>query len=372
MPVLALNAGSSSLKFALFRADEAAPVIAATIDLEREAVDFGAAAARAVAQARSAAEPFGGIAAVGHRVVHGGERFRSAVRLDAAVEKEIARLSELAPLHNPPALAVIAAARAALPDVPQTASFDTAFFSGLPRRAHVYPLPWEWYSERGIRRFGFHGLSHQSAALRTAELFPSARRVVTCHLGQGCSAAAVESGAAVATTMGYTPIEGLMMGSRSGSVDPGILIDLLRRDAVDAKGLETALLHESGLLGVSGVSSDFRKVQAAADGGNERALLALEMYGDRVRGAIGSLAATLGGLDALVFTGGVGEGSSRMRAAVCEGLGFAGVRLEAGRNDAPAGGAEVSPAGAPVRVLVLPAREEWMIAREARQTTGAA
>ncbi|MEO8429953.1 MAG: acetate/propionate family kinase [Acidobacteriota bacterium] len=372
MPILALNAGSSSLKYAVFRGDDARPIAAATVDLERERIDFAAAAARVIGEARAAAAPHGGIAAVGHRVVHGGVRFHEAVALDATVEGEIARLAELAPLHNPPALAVIAATRAAIPDVPQAAAFDTAFFAALPPRAHVYPLPWEWYTQRGIRRFGFHGLSHQSAALRTAELAPAARRVVTCHLGQGCSAAAIDGTTAVATTMGYTPLEGLMMGSRSGSVDPGILLELLRGGSMKPAEVEKALLHEAGLLGVSGVSSDFRKVQAAADAGNARAVLALEMYGDRVRSAVASLASTLGGLDALVFTGGVGEGSSRMRAAVAEGLAFAGVRLDPERNAGAADGDDISGEGAPARVFVLRAREEWMIARETRRVTGAA
>ena len=358
MPILALNAGSSSVKYALF---------------ERESIGYGEASDRAVAAARKAAGSAGPhpIGAVGHRIVHGGSRFRSSVLIDGAVEKAIGELAALAPLHNPPALEVLAAARHALPDVPHVAAFDTAFFSDLPRRAHVYPVPWEWYSGHGIRRYGFHGLSHQGSALRVAELTKDrpARRLVACHLGQGCSAAAIDDGNAAATTMGLTPIEGLMMGSRSGSIDPGILIEMMRveSEGLDAKGIESALLHQSGLLGVSGVSSDFRKVEAAAREGNSRARLALDMYSDRICSAVAALASVLGGLDALAFTGGVGEHSASLRAAACERLSFLGVGLDPERNAAAEADAEIG-AGA-VRVFALRAREEWMIVRETRRVT---
>ena len=251
------------------------------------------------------------------------------------------------------------------------AAFDTAFFSDLPRRAHVYPVPWEWRSEWGIRRFGFHGLSHEYAALRAAELTDGRAaaplRIVSCHLGQGCSAAAVSGRRPVATTMGFTPLEGLMMGTRSGSVDPGILPHVLRAAGWTAERLEDALNRESGLLGVSGVSSDFRKVEEAAGSGNPRARLALDLYADRVRDAIASLAATLGGLDVLLFTGGVGEHSASLRSAACASLGFMGVTLDSDRN--AAGSSEernLAAAGAPVEIFAIHAREEWMIAGKIR------
>ena len=367
MPILALNAGSSSVKFALFDAGAPEPFASGRVDLEQESIDYPAAAARAIDAAADAAKDRGGIQAAGHRIVHGGPVFRSATLLDPQVESALAGLASLAPLHNPPALAVLHEARGRLPGIPHVAVFDTAFFAELPQRAHVYPVPWEWYEEKGIRRYGFHGLSHEGSWLRAADLLrPSAppRRLVTCHLGQGCSAAAIAGGKPKATTMGLTPIEGLMMGSRSGSVDPGILIELLRRGPFDADALEDALVRRSGLLGVSGVSSDFRRVEEAAAGGHARARLALDMYADRVSSAIGSLATVLGGLDALVFTGGVGEHSSALRAAACGPLGFAGVRLDPARNASAVADAEIGETGAPVRVFALKAREEWMIAKQ--------
>jgi acetate kinase len=368
VPVLALNAGSSSVKYAVFEGDSSEPLAAGLVDLERESIDYGEAGARAVEEVRRVVEGSGSrrIEAVGHRVVHGGSRYRASVVIDSAVESSIADLAALAPLHNPPALAVLKAARKALPDVPHVAAFDTAFFSSLPRRVHVYPVPWAWYEEHGIRRYGFHGLSHQASSIRVAELTKDrpARRLVACHLGQGCSAAAIENGQAAATTMGLTPIEGLMMGSRSGSIDPGILIEMTRREGLDDAAIESALLHDSGLKAVSGVSSDFRKVEAAAAEGNPRARLALDMYADRVGSAIASLASVLGGLDALVFTGGVGEHSASLRAAACERLAFMDVVLDQDRSSAAQADAEIG--AGPVRVFALRAREEWMIARETR------
>jgi acetate kinase len=375
--ILALNAGSSSLKYALFPAGDetAGPIRAGTIDLERESLDFAAAASRAIDEARTDTAPAGPILAVGHRVVHGGSKLVAAMDLDPSVEAEIERLTELAPLHNPNALAIVRAARRALPDARQVAVFDTAFFASLPEAARVYPVPWAWTTEWSVRRFGFHGLSHEHVAAVASKWrgggSMAALRVVSCHLGQGCSAAAVSGGKPVATTMGFTPLEGLMMGSRSGTVDPGLLTWLLERKGMSAKDLEEALTRQSGLLGVSGVSSDFRKVEQAAAGGNSRAALALEIYADRIRGAIGSLAASLGGIDALVFTGGVGEHSAAMRAAVCFNLGFLGIDLDSDRNALVAeGDRDVSKRGSRVRVLVVEAREEAAIARKTRALLG--
>jgi acetate kinase len=375
--ILALNAGSSSLKYALYAAaaEPAEPIRAGAIDLERESIDFSAAAARAIDEARTDTAPAGPILAVGHRVVHGGSKLVAAVEIDAAVEAEIERLAELAPLHNPSALAVVRAARRSIPDARQVAVFDTAFFASLPEAARVYPVPWAWTNEWGVRRFGFHGLSHEHCAAVASRWRGNASisslRVVSCHLGQGCSAAAVSSGKPMATTMGFTPLEGLMMGSRSGSVDPGLLTWVLERTHWTAKDLEEALTKRSGLLGVSGVSSDFRRVEEAAAGGHSRAALALEIYADRVRGAIGSLAASMGGLDTLVFTGGVGEHSASMRAAVCFNLGFLGVDLDPDRNALVAeGDRDVSKRGSRVRVLVVEAREEAAIARKTRALLG--
>lgn len=309
------------------------------------------------------------VRAVGHRVVHGGVLYRESVEIDDEVATALEGLAGLAPLHNPPAIATIARARELLPTVPHVAVFDTGFFAELPPRAHVYPLPYEWHTDWGVRRFGFHGISHAYCAGRAQELLRGARqdlRIVVCHLGQGCSASAVRGGKAQATTMGFTPMEGLMMASRSGSVDPGILVHALRR-GVGVEELDAALNRRSGLLGVSGVSSDYREVEAAAREGAERARLALEIYADRVRETVGGLAAILGGLDAIVFTAGVGENSASLRARVCDGLEFLGLKLDGARNESCQPDSDIATTDSPGRILVIHTRENLMIAREARR-----
>ncbi len=365
--ILVFNAGSSTLKHALFDDEAGAEIASGVLEVSPEPGGHRAAAREIL---RSIREQASGspIRAVGHRVVHGGDFFRESARIDRAMLTALARVSELAPLHNPPALAVIEAARDDLPSVPQVAAFDTAFFNGLPARARIYPVPWQWTSEWGIHRFGFHGLSHSYCAERAREIAsPRPRRLVTCHLGNGCSAAAVVDGSPVATTMGFTPMEGLMMGRRSGSLDPGILLWVARRRGVAPETLDDILNHRSGLLGVSGVSSDFREVEAAAAGGHDRARLALEIYADRVRSSIGGLAASMGGIDALVFSAGVGEHSASLRAAACEGLAFLGLRLDAAANAACRPDADVAEPGSPARILVIHTREELVVAREAKR-----
>jgi acetate kinase len=385
MSILVLNAGSSSLKFALFdgRAELAGGVIqwtgdgrqatlklslpaAARQETQAEVPDHVSAvrhAGRLLAAAGLSAEQQR-VAAVGHRVVHGGIRLRQSVRIDDAVKRQIAELAELAPLHNPPALDGINAAQQALPNVPHVAVFDTAFYAGLPPHAYVYPVPYQWYEQWGVRRFGFHGISHAYCAGRAAEFYPDRKRIVICHLGNGCSASAVRDGVCVATTMGFTPLEGLMMGSRSGSVDPGLLLYLQRRHGLGAEQLDHALNHESGLLGVSGVSSDYRSVEQAAAAGNERARLALAIFADRVRAAVGALAVTLGGVDVLVFTAGIGEHAAGLRAAVCAGLECLGLVLDAERNRQAKPDAEVAAEASAGRILVLATQEDLLIARE--------
>jgi acetate kinase len=240
----------------------------------------------------------------------------------------------------------------------------------LPTKAYVYPLPYEWCTDWGVRRFGFHGISHAYCAGRAIELLgprvPRARLVI-CHLGNGCSATAVNDGVALATTMGFTPLEGLMMGTRAGSVDPGVLLHVQSHRGVSTAELDRTLNHGSGLLGVSGVSSDFRQVESAARQAHERARLALEIYADRVRAAVGSLAVTLGGIDALVFTAGVGENSASLRAAVCDGLECLGLQLDPSRNAGCQPDADVAAERSPARILVIHTREELLIARETRQ-----
>jgi acetate kinase len=353
------------------------PRDAAEVRSREDVAHHGAAVVHAVN--RLAAMQIGGhgaspaITLVGHRVVHGGSRFRDSVRIDRDVKAGIAELIELAPLHNPPALQAIEAAEQALPAATHVAVFDTAFFADLPPRAFVYPLPYAWYTDWGIRRFGFHGISHAYCAGRAAELLGragGAGRLVICHLGNGCSATAVRDGKAVATSMGFTPLEGLMMGTRTGSVDPGILVYVQRRRGLPADQVDQVLNHESGLRGVSGVSSDYRQVEAAAQAGQERARLALEIYADRVRATVGALAAGLGGVDALVFTAGVGENSASLRAAACQGLECLGLRLDPQRNAACRPDMDIATAESPGRILVVQTREELMIAREARRISG--
>jgi acetate kinase len=307
--------------------------------------------------------------AVGHRVVHGGATLREAVVLDARTRQLIADLAELAPLHNPAALAGIDAGMAALPGVPQVAAFDTAFHATIPEAAAVYPIPWAWTQRFGLRRFGFHGLSVQYAVRRSRELLGTlARRMIVCHLGAGCSVTAVEDGRSVDTSMGFTPLEGLMMARRSGSVDPGLLIYLLKHAGLAFPDLDRGLNEDSGLLGVSGVSSDWRAVEAAATAGNARAELARAIFLHRLVAAVGAMAATLGGLDALVFTGGIGENSVEVRAAVAAGLSFAGVRLGAVLADTTGGGdRDVAAADSSVRVLVVGAREDLTVLAEVRR-----
>ncbi len=306
------------------------------------------------------------IAAVGHRIVHGGE-FSASVRIDPHVRERIAALADLAPLHNPPALEALAAAETALPDVPHVAVFDTAFHSTLPLEARVYAIPMHWTSVWGIRRYGFHGLSHAYCARRAATMLgrpAEGLRLVICHLGHGCSAAAVLRGHCVDTTMGFTPLDGLMMATRCGSLDPGVVLDVQLRHGLSAKEVEALLHQESGLLGVSGVSADMREVLAAAASGNERARLALQLYARRVRQAIGALAVTLGGIDALVFTAGVGENCVEMRALCCRGLECLGIEIDASANAACRPDMDIARDGAVARVLVIAAREDLTMLEE--------
>jgi acetate kinase len=403
MSILVFNSGSTSLKFGLFEAESCRALASGAIDwadgdrrharmtfrgetsgaLRRDVdvPDDAAAVACAIgvlAEGRGAGGPAATIDVVGHRVVHGGAQFAGNVVIDEQVKATIAGLAELAPLHNPPALATIRAAEAALPGAIQVAVFDTAFYANLPLRARVYPLPYAWFEEWGIRRFGFHGISHQYCSQRAAEMvgrdgaLADGRklRIVSCHLGGGCSAAAIEGGVAIAHTMGFTPMEGLMMGTRSGSVDPGVLIHLQRRHGLTAAELDDALNFHSGLAGVSGVSSDFAQIEQAAAAGDARARLAVEMFVDRVRSAIGSLAVAMGGVDALIFTDRVGENSAGMRSAVCDGLECLGVRLDRQRNAACRPDADIAASDSPARILVIHTREELMIAREARRVAG--
>ena len=363
MTILVFNAGSSSLKFSLFEVEDERL-------LARGATAWSPQAnAESIAGVLHEIRPQGGhaIDAVAHRVVHGGPRYASAVRITPDVRDAIDGLAELAPLHNAPGLAVIDAVGQALPGVPQVACFDTAFHATLPDAARTYAVPRNWTREWGLRRFGFHGLSHQYCSARAAEMLGRTDlRLVVAHLGNGASVSAVRGGTCVDTSMGFTPMEGLMMGTRSGSVDPGLLIYLMREKGFDAERLDRALNHESGLFGVSGFSSDMREVLAATHE-REDARLAIDVYVHRLRQTIGAMAATLGGVDALVFTAGVGENAPEVRRRACERLGFLGIELDGRANLECKPDADIATRGSPARVLVIATREDLTIVRETRR-----
>ena len=301
---------------------------------------------------------------VGHRVVHGGEEYREATIITPEVKEAIARLADFAPLHNPANLEGIEAIEKVLPNVPQVAVFDTAFHSQMPLEAAIYPIPYEWF-DRGIRRYGFHGINHQYCAQRTGQILGKdwkSLRLITCHLGNGCSLAAIREGRSVDTTMGFTPLEGLMMGTRSGSVDPGILIYWLRQEGYDADKLDEMLNRTSGLKGISGLSGDMRHIQSAVAEGNQRAQLALDVYIHSLCRHIGAMLASLGGLDALVFTGGVGENQAFVRGAACKAFEFLGLKLDSKKNERSPIDEDIASDDSAVRVLIVQAQEDWAIA----------
>jgi acetate kinase len=301
-----------------------------------------------------------------HRVVNGGEAYRDPAFITPDVKAAIARAASHTPLHNAVQLDGIAFVERQFGSVPQVAVFDTGFHKTLPESAYVYPGPYEWLAQ-GIRRLGFHGINHQYCAERAAQLLGKdlqKSKIVTCHLGNGCSLAAVDAGRSVDTTMGFTPLEGLMMGTRSGSVDPGILTYLARQGTTGAQ-LDDLLNRQSGLLGISGVSGNMRDVVAAMKEGHARAKLAFDIFVHRLRTGIGAMIATLGGIDALVFTAGIGENSAEVRAAACATFGFLGVEIDSEKNAENSQDSDISKSGAVVRVFVIRAQEDWAMAKAA-------
>ena len=303
---------------------------------------------------------------VGHRIVHGGKDFEKATAITLEVKSAIARMSVFAPLHNRAELEGIEIIEKRLGAVLQVAVFDTGFHSRLPEPAAVYPGPYEWLAQ-GIRRYGFHGINHQYCAQRTSQLLGKDLRslkLVTCHLGNGCSLAAIRGGRSVDTTMGFTPLEGLMMGTRSGSVDPGILTYLMRRGQLTGQQLDDLLNTNSGLLGISGIAGDMRQIVAAMKDGHSRAKLAFEIFVHRLQAGIGAMIAVLAGIDALVFTAGIGENSPEVRSAACANFGFLGLRLDGAKNAQSFADQDISLRDSAVRVLIVPAQEDWAIARE--------
>lgn len=310
------------------------------------------------------------IAAVGHRVVHGGEKFADSVLITPEVMKAIEECIEMAPLHNPPNIMGINACAEIMPGVPQVAVFDTAFHQTMPKHAFLYALPYEVYEKYGIRRYGFHGTSHKYVSQKAAELMGEPitnLRIITCHLGNGASIAAVKYGKCIDTSMGFTPLEGLVMGTRCGGIDPAIIPFLMKKENMTADQIDSFLNKKSGVLGVSGVSSDFRDIEEAANSGNERSELALEMFAYRVRNFIGSYAAAMGGVDAIVFTAGLGENSITMREKICTGLEFLGTKIDPVKNNVRGKAQEISVDGAKVKAFVIPTNEELVIARDTKE-----
>lgn len=361
MRVLVVNAGSSSLKLRVLDPFDS---VVGTADLGADGSGL-----------EPALESFGPVDAVGHRIVHGGTWFRDAVVVDASVRERLGSLTDLAPLHQPKSLAALDLVTSALGTVPAVACFDTAFHAGIPAAAATFALPSQWREKWAVRRYGFHGLSHAYVTRRVGELLGPAMpdpRIVSCHLGAGASLAAVAGGRSVDTTMGFTPLDGLVMATRSGAVDPGLVLWLQTHAGLSADDVSTALEHRSGLAGLSGSGSgDMRDILLRAASGDEASALARDVYLHRLRGYVASMAAAMGGLDALVFTGGVGENASEIRSRIMDGLGFLGVQCDSVRNESGTGDREIGALGAPVRSFVIGAREDLEIARQVRAVLGA-
>jgi acetate kinase len=395
MKILVLNSGSSSQKSCLYEIGGTLPddpptrLWEATIEWSGDSAEVEIKNAHGVARKSEAKVPSrtqaighvlntlwkgetrtvdspSQIDVVGHRVVHGGPQFEDPTVITNEVKTAIAGISAFAPLHNRAELEGVETIEKLLGSVPQIAVFDTGFHKQMPLSAAVYPGPYEWYAA-GIRRYGFHGINHKYCARRAAQLLrkgPKSFRLVSCHLGNGCSLAAIRDGKSVDTTMGFTPLEGLMMGTRSGSVDPGILTYLMRQKRLTGEQLDDLLNQHSGLLGISGVSGDMREILAAIKKGNERAQLALDIYIHRLQSGIGAMIAVLDGIDALIFTAGVGEHSPEVRARTCENLGYAGLKLDTTKNAESPADQDISTTDSPARILLIRAQEDWEIARD--------
>lgn len=358
--ILAVNAGSSSLKLRVLDADD-------NVVSSRESGSVKS--EEELHQELEGILAQGPVEAAGHRIVHGGPDFTGPAIVDPGVEKELERLSDLAPLHNPPAVGAMRALAALAPGLPTVACFDTAFHATMPAAASTYAVPAAWRDRWPLRRYGFHGLSHAYASRRVAELLDrplTELRTVTAHLGAGASLAAVMGGRSVDTTMGFTPLDGLVMATRSGSVDPGLLLWVQHHGDIDAEQMERALDRESGLSALSGHSGDMREVIAGMDQGDERCRLAFDVYIHRLAAAIAAMATAMGGIDALAFTGGVGENSPRIRQAASEGSAFLGVEIDTALNTEATADVRLSPDEATVTCLALRAREDIEIAAQVR------
>ena len=391
MYILVINAGSSSVKYKLFDMRDEFALAEGVVDrVGMESASLSHSTARLGGMKVDVDVPdyevalelitdalihtdhgvigsIGEISAVGHRVVHGGEKASGSVLVTPDVENVIRECFDLAPLHNPPNMMGIEACKKILPGVPQVAVFDTAFHRTIPEEAYLYAVPHRLYEEYSIRRYGFHGTSHRYVAGMAAKILErrlEGLRMVTCHLGNGCSITAIKDGRSIDTSMGFTPLEGLIMGTRSGDIDPAIVFYLMDRAGMTAPEIKEMLNKESGLLGLSGLSGDMRDLEKAASEANNRAITALNCFAYRIMKYIGAYAASMGGLDSIVFTAGIGENSGRIRAMVCGRLEFLGAKIDDERNADPDGGPIISSDDSDVKILVVPTNEELLIARD--------
>ncbi|MCG3089408.1 acetate kinase [Sporosarcina cyprini] len=394
MLLMAVNAGSSSLKYQLLQMPEEQVVVKGRFEriglpqsifvMQSERVDIyetveiksHAEAVRMLLESiisKGIIASYDEIDGIGHRVVHGGEQFAESVVIDEQVIREIDKLSKFAPLHNPANIVGIVEFKKALPAVPAVAVFDTAFHQTMPESSYLYPLPYEYYKNYGIRKYGFHGTSHQYVTERAAKLLnrPLANtRFISCHLGNGASIAAVKGGKSLDTSMGFTPLAGVTMGTRSGNIDPALIPYIMEQTGKSAEQVISVLNHQSGMLALSGFSSDLRDIGMKAAEGDHRAQLALDVFTDRIHKYIGSYAARMGGVDAIIFTAGIGENSPIVREKVLQGLEFMGVYFDPDLNEITGKEVHINFPYSPVKVLVIPTNEEIMIARETMETAG--
>lgn len=395
MKILVINSGSSSIKYQLLESNTGEVIAKGQADrigmidatlknvrsdgdeviLKGEIIDHQAGIEYVlgvlISEKHGSLKHLDEIDAVGHRVVHGGETFKTNVLIDEEVVKKIEECADLAPLHNPPNLKGIYAITELMPDTPQVAVFDTAFHQTMPKHAYMYAIPYTLYKKYGLRRYGFHGTSHQYVSQRACEILKvdyHTQKIITCHLGNGASITAINHGRSVDTSMGLTPVEGMIMGTRSGDLDLGVLTYVMNKEELGVREANTLINKFSGILGISGVSSDMREVEKAADEGNNRARLALDMYYYRIIKYIGSYIAVLGGVNIIVFTGGIGENSEPMREAVCSKFGYMGLKFDSKKNKNLHGKEEIiSKDDSRVQVLVVPTNEELVIANETRR-----
>lgn len=393
MKVLVINCGSSSLKYQLMNMENESVLAKGLVErigiegsvlthkvngektvieqpMKDHKVAIGLVLDALVDKNHGVISDMSEISAVGHRVVHGGEKYASSVLIDGKVMEALEECVKLAPLHNPPNIIGINACKELMPTTPMVAVFDTAFHQTLPQEAYMYALPYELYTKYGVRKYGFHGTSHRFVSMTAAEMMgkkPEDIKMVTCHLGNGASLAAIKGGKSVDTTMGFTPLAGVVMGTRCGDIDPAIVPFLVKEAGMSIQEVDTLMNKKSGVLGLSELSSDFRDIENAAKEGNEKAQLALDVFDYRVRTAIGTYVAALDGVDAIIFTAGLGENSASNRAKICEGLTYLGIKIDPEKNAQRGEALEISTPDSKVKVFVIPTDEELMIARDTKE-----